>query len=108
MVAAREPEEDLAADSPIGVVQSVAAQHSVRDLRKQLQEEFTGARPPVVGAPIQSRKRARNDDDNTNIDTTRLTLPPPEVSQATRNPGVMEIVEYCLQLRWVQQLLLVT
>jgi hypothetical protein len=84
-------------DTGDGVVQSVVAQHSVRDLRKQLQDESTGVRPPVLGAPIQSRKRVRNDNDNdntnnTNNDTTRLTLPPAEVSQATRNPGVMEIV----------------
>jgi hypothetical protein len=79
-------------DTGDSVVQSGVAQHSVRDLRKQLQEESTEVRPPVVGAPIQSRKRVRNDNDNTNNDTTRLTLPPAEVSQATRNPGVMEIV----------------
>jgi hypothetical protein len=77
-------------DTGDGVVQSVVAQRSVRNLQKQLQEESTGVRPPVAGAPIQSRKRARND--NANIDTTRLTLPPAEVSQATRNPGVMEII----------------
>jgi hypothetical protein len=47
-------------------------------------------RPPIVGAPIQSRKRARNENDNN--ETARLTLPPAEVSQATRNPGVIEIV----------------
>ncbi len=47
-------------------------------------------RPPVVGAPIQSRKRALNDNDN--INATQLRLPPSEVSQATRNPGVMEVV----------------
>ena len=47
-------------------------------------------RPPVVGAPIQSRKRALNDNDN--INATQLRLPPSEVSQATRNSGVMEVV----------------
>jgi hypothetical protein len=77
-------------DTGDGVVQSVLASHSVRDQRKQLQEDSTVVRPPALGAPIQSRKRAHNDSENN--DTPRFALPPVEVSQATRNPGVMKIV----------------
>jgi hypothetical protein len=75
-------------DTGEGAVQSFLASHYVQELRKKLQEESKKVRPPAVGAPVQSRKRARND----NNDNARLPLPPAEVSQARRNPGVMESV----------------
>jgi hypothetical protein len=54
----------------------------------KLHKESTKVRLPAVGAPVQSRKRDHYDKN----ENAQLPLPPAEVSQTRRNPGVMESV----------------